>query len=211
GHHRQGGESGDRFSTLLPRPTPLHGNRHHRFAHASPRLLFLAPFHAPYIASVDLQQPPQLILLLAIGHGLADLVLHQPSGGVGYANFLAQLQCRDPFLALAHPVKGPEPTQQGYPSLMENRPRRHRALVGARGALIHTSRDNITPTTPTAARTGETLQPALRGKIPGARPLLGKLAAKFPHRHHALSGSCFVSFHHPTISLFVRLIKLDMQ
>jgi len=62
-----------------------------------------------------------------------------------------------------------------------------------------------------ATRTGETLGPALRGKIASASRLLGKLAAKFPHCHHSLSLFGLIGFHNHVISVFIRVSKLDKQ
>jgi hypothetical protein len=41
-----------------------------------------------YIAFIDLDQSAEPVVLIAVAHRLADLMQHQPGGGITDANFL---------------------------------------------------------------------------------------------------------------------------
>src|SRR5271157_2568380 len=85
-------------------------------------------------AMADRDQALQSIALIAVRHGLANLMLHQPSCGIRDADLLAQLQCGNPFLVLAHAVDRPEPAREGSSSLVKNG-------TGGRRRRIHAPAD----------------------------------------------------------------------
>jgi hypothetical protein len=76
---------------------------------------------------------------------------------------------------------------------------------------MRASADEVPPAAAPAARTGETLGPALLGQIFLTLRLVSKLEAELVHRHNAFSLQAIGSVHSPTISPFVRLIKLDIH
>jgi hypothetical protein len=126
----------------------------------------------------------KLIALVAVLHGLADLVLHGPRGDVADADLLAQLHRRDALLVVAHAVDRPKPARERRARLVKDRPRRHRALVRAEPALMYPPRRDVTARRARATRTAEPLRPALPGQLLRALRLLAKLGSKLAHRQH---------------------------
>jgi len=73
-----------------------------------------APRHAPHHphSLIDLHQAAEPVVLIAVAHRLANLVQHQPGGGVTDADFLGQLHRRDALLVVAHAIDRPKPTAE---------------------------------------------------------------------------------------------------
>ena len=94
GNHFQGRETRHRLLARLASAAMLHRNGHHGFgphatcAASAPPLAMLL---ATYIALVDLDQSAEPVVLIAVAHRLANLVQHQPGGGITDANLLGQL------------------------------------------------------------------------------------------------------------------------
>ena len=177
----QGRKSRNRFLPFFSWAAVLDRDGHHRLGFRSATLVFFS-LGTPDIAFIHLDQPFQLVALIAIGHGLANLVLHQPGRRIRHSQFFTQLQGRDPLLVLAHPVQGPEPVLQRDPRLVKDRPGRDRSLIAALAALMNTSGFHIAPAVPAATRANEAAGPALAGQMLPALLLISKLLAKLFHR-----------------------------
>jgi hypothetical protein len=162
---------------------------------------------------LDPSLPP--LLLIAVRHGLANLLSHQPGGRITDFDLLAQLHRRDSLLVLTHAIERPEPTPQRHPclvpGLVKDRPGGHRTLIRARTALVDPLSPQVGSAVSSTAGADKTLRPALNGQILPA--LL--LAAK--QRLEILNGKNVFSFQRPrcfipgrTISSFVRLTNIDI-
>jgi hypothetical protein len=160
---------------------------------------------------LDPSFPP--LLRIAVRHGLANLLSHQPGGRI--ADFDLSAQLRDSLLVLTHAIERPEPTPQRdpcpVPGLVKDRPGGHRTLISARPALVDPLGAQVASAVSSTAGADKTLRPALGGQILPA--LL--LAAK--QRQEILNGKNVFSFQRlrrfirgRTISSFVRLTNIDI-
>src|SRR5271157_5598055 len=154
----------------------------------APRPFWAAPwFRSAHVAFVDFDQALQSIALIAVRHGLANLMLHQPSRGVRDADLLAQLQRGNPFLVLAHAVDRPEPAREGSSSLVKNGTGGDRTLIPADGAFMNTPTGHVSSTAAAAARTNKTVRPTLSRQVLSTQDLVAKAGAEFAHRHDGFS------------------------
>src|SRR5207245_265860 len=136
------------------------------------------------------------IALIAVGHGLANLMLQQPSRGIGDADLLAQLHSGNPFLVLAHTIDRPEPTGEGNPGLVKNGSRGHRTLVPTGGTFFHLPTRHIASTATPTAGTPETVRPALAGQVARTLVMVAEARAKFLYRQDSSLFQPLRLFHH---------------
>jgi hypothetical protein len=135
---------------------------------------------AELVAFVHLDDAAQGVAAVAIGHGLADLVLHQPRRLIADADLFRELHRRDRLLVVAHAINGPEPARERRPGLVKDGSGVHRALVRTPRTLMHPPRRNITP----GSVDSEPLRPTLTAQLRRALRLLAKPQSKLPHRQH---------------------------
>ena len=121
GNHTPGGKSG-----LIGRS--FHG--YHHLGLAGGATSSFAWFGATDIGIIQFDQTGQRVTGLALRHGLADLMPHDPHRflGPGFQDSLQRQHGGATFLS-AHEEDHPEPFPQGGPGLMKNRPGRQRSLV----------------------------------------------------------------------------------
>ena len=118
--------------------------------------------------------------MVAVLHGLANLVPHQPGRGVADADLLHQLHRRDALFVVAHAVDRPEPTGQRGARLVKDRTRRHRAPIAALLALMHPPKRDIAARVAAATPAAKPLRPTLSAQLLGALRFLAKLGENSP-------------------------------
>ena len=72
------------------------------------------------VGIVDLQTPLQTVALIALRHGLHQLVLHEPRRFVGHAQLALERQGADGVLVLREQVHGQEPPPQGQVGVLHH-------------------------------------------------------------------------------------------
>jgi hypothetical protein len=158
---------------------------------------------------LDPSFPP--LLLIAVRHGLANLLSHQPGGRITDSDLLAQLHRRDSLLVLTHAIERPEPTPQWHPCLVKDGPGGHRTLISARTALVDPLGPQVASAVSSTAGADKTLRPALGGQILPALLLTAKQRLEFLNGKNVFSFQLLRSFiHGPIISSFVRLTNIDI-
>src|SRR5664280_1977297 len=185
-NHFQSGKSWHR----LARAAMLHRNGHHGFGpHAAcatpaPPLAMLLTTH---IALINLHQAAEPVVLIAVAHRLANLVQHQPRGGVTDADFLGQLHRRDALLVVAHAIDRPKPTAERGPRLVKDGPGCHRALIGAKRTLVHLACCHVPATRTTTTRALKPFGPPLPAQLLATLLLVSKRCTELLHRHHPVA------------------------
>ena len=117
---------------------------------------------AAEVRVIDLNFAFEEIAIFPIGHGLHQLVLHQPRRRVTHSQLAPERQCRQSRLGLADQVDRQKPGCQRQFGSLEKRTGNQRCLVPTRNALkdlAYPVADNVVHRTG-AARTTKTLRPA---------------------------------------------------
>ena len=145
--YRHGGDEGD----LVFRATP-------GFSTAS----FTAQ-----VGVVDLDRPLQAVAGLAFGHGLHQLVVHQPGRAVTDAEEPLQLQAGQPGLGATDEIDGQKPDPQGQVAVVEQGPGGQGGLFATGGTLKHQAPLDPEPAVAgfPASGTAEAFRPA--GRLQG--------------------------------------------
>jgi hypothetical protein len=90
---------------------------------------------ATEVSVIELNEARQLVLALAPSHGVTDLVLQGPGGGVAHAELTLERQRGQAGLGLADQVDGQEPGAQRQLGVLEQAAGGQRRLVSAGLAL----------------------------------------------------------------------------
>jgi hypothetical protein len=90
---------------------------------------------ATQVGVIELDRARQPVLALAQRHGVVDLVLQRPSGGVAHAELALERQGRQPRLGLAEQVDHQEPCAQRQLGVLKQAAHGQRCLVTAGLAL----------------------------------------------------------------------------
>src|SRR5664279_2606919 len=157
---------------------------------ANPGIGFLPGLPGPRCSTAT--QPPRIwsarrVCHARAAHRLANLVQHQPRGGVTDADFLGQLHRRDALLVVAHAIDRPKPTAERGPRLVKDGPGCHRALVGAKRTLVHLACCHVPATRTTTTRALKPFGPPLPAQLLATLLLVSKRCTELLHRHHPVA------------------------
>src|SRR5512133_3020265 len=136
----------------------FHGRDERRLAWRAATAFAAGPLPAE-VGVVDLHSPGQTLAGVALHHHLRQLGLHLPCRGLLHAQAAAQLNARNPLLALGQVVHGAEPQAERHMGGGENGARGQRRLTAAGTALKQPARRHLAIRPPTADRALETIRP----------------------------------------------------
>ena len=114
---------------------------------------------APEVGIIELDEPAERMLAVALHHHLHQLVAHAPRRVVGDPQMAVQLHRRDAVLVLGHEVDGLKPHCQGQLGGVEDGSCGDRGLAVAAIALLELAAVELTAPIMAAVRAPKTVRP----------------------------------------------------
>ena len=171
----------------------------HRILVGAPTPFAGAMALATEIGVVQFYEAPELIRRIAVGHGLLNLVMHEPSGRIRESQFPAEREGRNPAFIDRDQKNGQKPSRQRHLGPMKDGADRHGRLVVTCGAFIQGSGPVGPPDCPRlgpfTTATDKTVGPTLRFQVLLTGLIRPEFFDPFRQRHNGppLSSSLYLN------------------